>query len=236
MYSASLPSYNNYNRGRAILVTACVNILFLTLILMTAGSMFGKLFEEKHQPHAVSIKAFNIISHNEKTEDSQQNPIVVPQQPKQIIKEKTPAKKIEKIKKTPLKTPSKVQEKSMPTKKNETQTKKNNAENSQAQQEIATDATHFGMQNPEPQYPMIAFQNNESGSVTIEYIVSAEGLIKEAKIIESSGFTRLDRTALASFKKWKFKPAIGITGALLDSLPKKITFVFDIKTQTITAE
>ena len=92
------------------------------------------------------------------------------------------------------------------------------------------------MQNPEPQYPMIAFQNNESGSVTIEYIVSAEGLIKEAKIIESSGFTRLDRTALASFKKWKFKPAIGITGALLDSLPKKITFVFDIKTQTITAE
>jgi TonB family protein len=232
MYSASLPSYNNYNRGRTIFVTACVNILFLTVILMTAGSIFGKLFEEKHQPHALSIKAFNIISHSEKTEDNQKDPVDVPQQPKEIVTEKTQAKKIQKTKKMPLKT----KEKSISTKKNKAQFKENSSENSQKQQEIATDATHFGIQNPEPQYPMIAFQNNESGSVTIEYIVSAEGLIKEAKIIESSGFTRLDRTALASFKKWKFKPAIGITGALLDSLPKKITFVFDIKTQTITAE
>lgn len=264
MYSASLQSYNNYNRRRTLAVSFVVNTILFVLFFKATGSILGS-FQEQKPTHTVSIKNFNLTkaaSHLEEPlpESSVKEPLpnnskmqeVAPVEeispPKKLKDHPKPAekqpKKTTKVKKQqPVKAASKEVAKK-PSKPQTTQAKITQAtankqqatqSNSQAEK-IATDATHFGFQNPPPQYPMIAFQNNESGSVTIEYIVSSEGLVKDAKILESSGFPRLDRTALYAFKKWKFKPALTIAGAVTDSIPKKITFVFNIETQIITAE
>jgi TonB family protein len=239
MYNASLQNYS-YNRNRSLAVSFVINFILFFLFLVSTGSLFGSIMENEKKDHLVSIKSYNVITQSA----PQQNP----------APETVPANEIVEPAKTKTETPKPIAKKNIskktqpkiPPKQDIKQTtnvsnpkiQKSNAQPSTQSNnsDIVTDATHFGMQNTPPDYPVISFQNNEKGSVTIEYIVSSDGFIKEAKILESSGFPRLDRTALASFKKWKFKAAVTVTGAVADSLPKKITFVFDVQTQTIKEE
>ena len=76
----------------------------------------------------------------------------------------------------------------------------------------------------------------EFGDVTLEYIVSKEGKIMFAHVLESSGYIRLDRVALSEFKRWKFTPAKNLMGSPIDSGKKTITFSFDIQSHGIVAK
>ena len=98
------------------------------------------------------------------------------------------------------------------------------------------DASYFGLNNEPPLYPMISFQMGESGDVTIEYIISKEGVVIFAQVLESSGHIRLDRVALTEFKRWKFTPAKNLMGAPVDSRKKIITFSFDLQNHGITVK
>jgi len=56
------------------------------------------------------------------------------------------------------------------------------------------------------EYPKAALMNEEQGTTTASFFVSAEGSVTESKLEKSSGFKNLDRAALKSISACKFKP------------------------------
>lgn len=235
MYNVLLQNYNNYGycRSKGITVSVTLNILLSLLLFLTSGSIFSSTLETHQQKNSqtISIKNYQVITN---TEDTKSQDVQIPvTEPKEIEKKqsvKIPKKKYKKQIKNSTNTVKQNDVKQTNNAMQKTQ------ETVQDNPNIATEATHFGMQNPHPEYPMLSFQRNESGSVTIEYTIAADGTVSDAKVIHSSGFPRLDKMSLITFKKWKFKSALTITGTAINSMPQKITFVFDIHTKTIKEE
>jgi protein TonB len=59
----------------------------------------------------------------------------------------------------------------------------------------------------QPDYPPTSQRLGEEGRVTIQCVVNTEGKCIEAKVIQSSGFPRLDEAALKHAPRaWKFNP------------------------------
>ncbi len=58
-----------------------------------------------------------------------------------------------------------------------------------------------------PIWPRVSLRNEETGTVTMDFLISAEGIVKDSKIIRSTGFKELDNSALSAIAKCRFKPA-----------------------------
>ena len=67
------------------------------------------------------------------------------------------------------------------------------------------DATLYN--NPAPAYPSISRRLNESGTVLLEVLIDIDGRVAEVKLKQSSGYTRLDKTALRAVKQWRYVAA-----------------------------
>ena len=61
--------------------------------------------------------------------------------------------------------------------------------------------------NPPISYPQRARRRRYEGTVVLEVLVNRSGRVDDLRIISSSGFEILDRTALNSVKTWSFRPA-----------------------------
>ena len=62
--------------------------------------------------------------------------------------------------------------------------------------------------DPAPLYPASARRDGEQGEVTLRVLVAADGSVKRVEISQSSGFERLDDSALETVShKWRFEPA-----------------------------
>ena len=61
--------------------------------------------------------------------------------------------------------------------------------------------------NPKPEYPPLSRRLNEQGVVKLRVYITEEGRAGEVELKESSGYERLDRSALNSVKHWRFQPA-----------------------------
>ncbi len=74
---------------------------------------------------------------------------------------------------------------------------------------------------PEPLYPEYSRQNEEEGTVIIEIELDSNSALKDTKILQSSGFTRLDQAARDSLTRARFT----------NSFPrkKKIQFKFRLE-------
>ncbi|WP_153301536.1 energy transducer TonB [Endozoicomonas arenosclerae] len=57
-----------------------------------------------------------------------------------------------------------------------------------------------------PRYPRIAQRRNQQGVVMLEVVVDTEGHAINIKVLESSGFAILDKSAIASVEDWEFEP------------------------------
>ena len=60
--------------------------------------------------------------------------------------------------------------------------------------------------NPPPSYPIIARKRGYQGDVVLEVLIDKQGKVIDLKVFSSSGYSILDKTAIASVKKWLFKP------------------------------
>ena len=60
--------------------------------------------------------------------------------------------------------------------------------------------------NPSPKYPRIARRRGHQGTVILEVLVNRNGWVGELRLFRSSGYSSLDRAALASVEKWLFEP------------------------------
>ena len=59
-----------------------------------------------------------------------------------------------------------------------------------------------------PKYPKAALINEESGTVTLGFLIGADGKVGESKVEKSSGSRSLDKAALTALALCKFKPGI----------------------------
>lgn len=64
----------------------------------------------------------------------------------------------------------------------------------------------FDFKNCKADYPKISLMNEEQGTVSMSFLVAADGTVIESKLEKSSGFKNLDRAALKSIPTCKFKP------------------------------
>jgi len=61
---------------------------------------------------------------------------------------------------------------------------------------------------PQPSYPEAARSRGEQGEVLLKVEVLANGRVGRLEVEKSSGYTRLDETALRTVRNWRFKPAL----------------------------
>ncbi len=57
-----------------------------------------------------------------------------------------------------------------------------------------------------PVYPEEDARNGNTGTVTMQFLLSADGRVIESKIQKSSGFRSLDEAALTALAKCRFRP------------------------------
>lgn len=63
------------------------------------------------------------------------------------------------------------------------------------------------LDNPKPPYPGLSRKLNEQGRVMLRVHVAADGSATEVLLHTPSGYPRLDDSALATVRRWKFVPA-----------------------------
>lgn len=63
------------------------------------------------------------------------------------------------------------------------------------------------LSNPKPAYPSVSRRLRETGTVVLDVLILADGSVGEVKLKESSGFKRLDDTAIKAVKRWRYSPA-----------------------------
>jgi protein TonB len=73
----------------------------------------------------------------------------------------------------------------------------------------------------EPEYPLASRRLGEQGSVVLEVLVDVDGRVSEARLVQSSGFERLDQAALAGVKNnYRFVPGT------VDGKPQPMWYTF----------
>ena len=80
-----------------------------------------------------------------------------------------------------------------------------------------------------PEYPRLSRERNEQGVVFLQFTVQKNGAVSDPKIIESSGYPRLDQAALHAVSQARFEPA-QVNGNQEDSFTElKIRFQLESK-------
>lgn len=58
-----------------------------------------------------------------------------------------------------------------------------------------------------PEYPRAALRNEETGTVTLAFLIGADGTVQDSRVERSSGHRRLDEAARAALSLCRFTPA-----------------------------
>ncbi len=82
------------------------------------------------------------------------------------------------------------------------------------------------LQNPEPDYPPLSRRLREQGEVLLRVRVRADGTPADVELETSSGFPRLDQSAIAAVKRWRFVPARLGNEAVEASVLVPVKFVY----------
>jgi protein TonB len=56
------------------------------------------------------------------------------------------------------------------------------------------------------EYPKASLMNEEQGTVSMSFLVNADGTVADSKLEKTSGFKNLDKAAIKSISGCKFKP------------------------------
>ena len=62
------------------------------------------------------------------------------------------------------------------------------------------------LSNPKPPYPPLSKRLREEGKVVVRVLIEPDGTASKAEIRTSSGFDRLDQTALQTALRWRYVP------------------------------
>ncbi|MDP2419326.1 MAG: energy transducer TonB [Gallionella sp.] len=83
------------------------------------------------------------------------------------------------------------------------------------------------LNNPRPPYPPLSKRLGEQGRVVVRVFIEANGTATQAEVRSSSGYDRLDQTALQTVLKWRYAPGKrnGVAEAMWFNVP--ISFVLE---------
>ncbi|HAT32319.1 MAG TPA: ABC transporter substrate-binding protein [Janthinobacterium sp.] len=59
-----------------------------------------------------------------------------------------------------------------------------------------------------PEYPKSSARNEETGTVTLSFLIGLDGRVADSRIVKSSGFRELDKAAVNGISKCTFKPGM----------------------------
>jgi protein TonB len=59
-----------------------------------------------------------------------------------------------------------------------------------------------------PEWPKASLRNEETGTVTLSFLIGEDGRVADSKIVKSSGFRDLDKAAVTGISKCRFKPGL----------------------------
>lgn len=115
---------------------------------------------------------------------------VLQDSPSERVQE-TPQPQTPQTEATPIETPVVAQESAAPPPPQRTE-------------QPSVDASY--LYNKRPSYPDISRRLNEQGQVIVRVLVGTKGEVLRAELGKSSGFVRLDRTAVSAVRGWRFMP------------------------------
>ena len=80
------------------------------------------------------------------------------------------------------------------------------------------------LQNPKPAYPPISKRLGEQGKVLVRVLIGVEGNAQKAEIKQTSGFERLDQSAMATVLRWRYTPGkrAGVPEAMWFNVPVNV--------------
>ncbi|MDM7941333.1 MAG: energy transducer TonB [Hydrogenophaga sp.] len=83
------------------------------------------------------------------------------------------------------------------------------------------------LNNPRPPYPPLSRRLGEQGQVVVRVFIEVDGTASRAELRRSSGFERLDQTALQTVLRWRYVPGkrAGVAEAMWFNVP--INFVLE---------
>ena len=59
-----------------------------------------------------------------------------------------------------------------------------------------------------PEWPKASLRNEETGTVTLKFLIAADGRVVQSEVVKSSGFRDLDKAAQNGIGKCRFKPGM----------------------------
>lgn len=83
------------------------------------------------------------------------------------------------------------------------------------------------LSNPKPAYPSLSKRMGEQGRVLVRVFVDTSGTPSRAELARSSGFERLDKTAIDTVLRWRFVP--GKRGGEAQAMWVEVPIVFELK-------
>jgi periplasmic protein TonB len=81
-------------------------------------------------------------------------------------------------------------------------------ENIFGEQAVVEEARPIYRINHPPSYPMIARKRGYQGDVVLKVLINKQGKVLDLMVFSSSGYSILDKTAVAAVKKWLFQPGM----------------------------
>ena len=83
------------------------------------------------------------------------------------------------------------------------------------------------LNNPKPPYPALSRRLNEQGKVVVRVLINTDGKAEHTELLKTSGYSRLDDSALKTVTQWRFVPGTrnGVPHAMWFNVP--IHFVLE---------
>lgn len=83
------------------------------------------------------------------------------------------------------------------------------------------------VEGPAPAYPRVALRLQQQGNVLLELEVDVAGHVAAVRVLESSGFERLDEAAREGVLAWRFEPALRDGTPVPERFRHRIQFVLE---------
>lgn len=83
------------------------------------------------------------------------------------------------------------------------------------------------MHNPTPDYPRMSVRLGEQGQVVVKVLIGADGVPQKVELHTSSGFARLDKSALDAAMRWRYVP--GKRGGVAETMWYQVPITFNLK-------
>jgi periplasmic protein TonB len=71
----------------------------------------------------------------------------------------------------------------------------------------ATEAKHYALYAPRPEYPLAARKRHWTGAGLFACNIRSDGTVASVDILRSTGHQMLDQAAITAFRQWRFQPA-----------------------------